>query len=343
MKAVFLIIDYVPHQVLAIKSLIATCNAQVQAYHVGKFNTHIPVLNQFNTTAYNSLKKQEIYTQIVNYNPDLVVVAGWMIPEYVWVAKKLKKELNVPIVSYSDTQWYGTIRQKINALISPFHVKKAFTHIWVAGIYQFEYARRLGFKKENIIFHSLSADTALFETIDINKKSLNYPKNFVYIGRFSEEKGVSYLFDAWKQIKDKKGWTLTLIGDGHLKESFKNKKDVVIEDYMSQDLLLNEIQNSGCFILPSTHESWALVLHEAAVAGLPIICTDVCGAAPHFVLHNYNGKVVSPNSSDTLKKAIEEIISLDEDQLIEFSNRSRKFGQTIDSEISIQSLINLIA
>jgi glycosyltransferase involved in cell wall biosynthesis len=343
MKAVFLIIDYVPHQVLAIKSLIATCDAQVKAYHVGRFNTHIPELNQFNTTAYNSLTKQEIFSQIVNYNPDLVVVAGWMIPEYVWVAKKLKKKLQVPIVGYSDTPWYGTILQRINAFISPFHVKKAFSHIWVAGIYQFEYARRLGFKKANIIFNSLSADTRLFESIDIQKKNLNYPKNLLYIGRFSEEKGLHYLVKAWEEIQDKKGWNLTLIGDGHLKESFKNNKGLVIKDYMSQDLLLEELQNSGCFILPSTHEPWALVLHEAAVAGLPIICTNVCGAAPHFVLNGYNGKVVSPHSSNSLKKAIEEIISLDDHQLIKFSDRSRKLGQAIDSEISIQSLINLIA
>lgn len=343
MKAVFLIIDYVPHQVLTIKNLISSHNADVLAFHVGRFNDTVPKLNNFQTIQYNSFKKQDIFNQIIGYKPNIVVVAGWMIPEYIWIAKRLKNELDIPIVSYSDTQWYGTIRQKINALISPFHVKKAFTHIWVAGIYQFEYARRLGFKKENILFNSLSADTELFRTIDIEKKKYNYPKNFIYIGRFSEEKGLHNLIDAWEKISDKKGWSLTLIGDGHLKDDFVNDNSITIYDYMNQEHLLNELQKSGCFILPSIHEPWALVLHEAAVAGLPIICTNVCGAAPHFVLDNYNGLTVAPKSSEAIQKAMEKIICLDDNELIKYSSRSREFGKKINPEISLQSLINIIS
>lgn len=342
MKVVFLIIDYVPHQVLTIKNIINNYKAEVYAYHVGRYTNAIPDLTSFKTTLYNTLKKEEILEQILNLQPNLVIVSGWMIPEYFWVAKKLKKKLNVPIVSYSDTPWYGTIRQKINALISPFHVKKAFTHMWVAGIYQFEYASRLGFNKENILFNSLSADTKLFQAIDLEKKRINYPKNFVYIGRFSQEKGVHKLIEAWKNIPDKNGWSLTLIGDGPLKSNFTNDESIVIKDYMNQELLINEFQSSGCLILPSLNESWALVLHEAAVAGLPIICTNICGAVPHFVLNNYNGLTVPPNSSLGLQNAMKEIMAFDHTKLLEFSFRSRKLGQRIDPEISLQSLFNVL-
>jgi glycosyltransferase involved in cell wall biosynthesis len=342
MKVVFLIIDYVPHQVLTIKNIINNYKAEVYAYHVGRFTNAIPDLTNFKTTSYHTLKKKEILEQILNLQPDLVIVSGWMIPEYIWVAKRLKKKLNVPIVSYSDTPWYGTIRQKINTLISPFHVKKAFTHMWVAGIYQFEYASRLGFNKENILFNSLSADTKLFEAIDLEKKRINYPKNFVYIGRFSPEKGLHKLIEAWNNIPHKNGWSLTLIGDGPLKNNFNNDESIVVKDYMDQELLINELRNSGCLILPSLHEPWALVLHEAAVAGLPIICTNICGAVPHFVLNNYNGLTVPPNSSLELQNAMKEIIAFDNTKLLEFSFRSRTLGQRIDPEISLQSLINVL-
>lgn len=342
MKAVFLVIDYVPHQVLAIKNLIKIRDTEVYAYHVGRFNKTVPQIDNFVTVKFDSISKEKILEDIIKLNPDVIVVAGWMIPEYVWVAKKLKKQFNVPIVSYSDTQWYGTIRQRINAIISPYHIQKAFTHIWVAGIYQFEYARRLGFPKQNIIYNSLSADTQLFHTVDIEKKTNNYPKNFIYIGRFSEEKGLNVLVKAWNKIQDKKGWTLTLIGDGHLKENFKNEDSLIIKDYMSQELLLEEFQNAGCFILPSTLEPWALVIHEAAAAGLPIICTNVCGAAPHFVINNYNGKIVDPNSLESLERVLVGFMSLDEDQLISYSYRSKKLAESITPEISINSLISIL-
>ena len=343
MKAVFLIIDYVPHQILTIKNLISNYDAEVFSYHVGRFDKTIPVMPHFTTTQYDSISKQDVLENIISINPDIVVVAGWMIPEYIWVAKQLKKQLNVPIVSYSDTQWYGTFRQKINTYLSPYHVKKAFTHIWVAGIYQFEYARRLGFKKENILFNSLSADTELFKTIDIDKKVPNYPKNFLYIGRFIEEKGLQFLVEAWQNIKDKKDWSLTLIGDGYLKQKFIDDKSIKILPYMNQNLLVQEMQNSGCFMLPSIYEPWALVLHEAAAAGLPIICTNICGASPHFVYNNFNGFVVDPSSSEQLITAMEKIMQLDTDDIIQYSKRSRELGLSITPEISILSLMNSIS
>ena len=45
----------------------------------------------------------------------------------------------------------------------------------------------------------------------------------------------------------------------------------------------------GVFVLPSIYEPWALVLQEFAAAGLPILCSSICGASPHFVINNYNG------------------------------------------------------
>jgi len=342
MKAVFLIIDYVPHQELTIRKLAEEHNCEILAYHVARFNKSIPKIKNFKSTLYTDSSKETILNTVIQFKPDVVVVAGWMIKEYIWVAKKLRSSLDVPIVSYSDTQWYGTIRQKINALISPFHVKKAFSHIWVAGLYQFEYARKLGFKKESIILNSLTADVDLFQKISIESKEKKYPKNFLYIGRFSPEKGLDILVSAWNDISNKKDWTLTLIGDGVLKEKFLNEDSIIVKDYMNQKELLLEIEKSGCFVLPSIVEPWALVLHEAAVSALPIICTNICGAAVHFVIDNYSGFKVSPNDVSQMKVALERIISMDNKKLLDFSLRSRELGLQITPEISISSLKQLV-
>ncbi|KQK27503.1 glycosyltransferase family 4 protein [Chryseobacterium aquaticum] len=342
MKAVFLIIDYVPHQELTIRKLAEENDFEILAYHVAKFNKSVPIIHNFKTSLYTDSSKENIFKSIIQFKPDIVVVAGWMIKEYVWIAKKLRSSLNVPIVSYSDTQWYGTIKQRVNALISPFHVKKAFSHIWVAGLYQFEYARKLGFKKENIILNSLTADVDLFKKINLENKQKNYPKNFLYIGRFSSEKGLDILISAWNTITDKNGWTLTLIGDGVLKNKFSNLDNIIVKDYMSQKELLKEIENSGCFVLPSLVEPWALVLHEAAISGLPIICTNVCGAAPHFIINKYNGYLIKPSIVSDMRNALENIIQLNDQKLYTFSLRSRELGLRITPETSINSLKQLL-
>lgn len=342
MKIVFLVVDYVPHQILSIKTLIEKHQAQVLAYYVGKFVKDVPELPHFSTHQYQSQSKEEILRSILDFQPDIVVTAGWFVSEYNWLSKQLRKKTAVPIVAMSDTPWYGTLRQKINVLSSPFHVKKMFTHVWVAGIRQYDYSRKLGFSNDQIIFNSLSANNRIFEHVDIDKKRSDYPKNFLYIGRYTPIKGLRNLAEAWAAISDKKGWTFTLVGSGEIGKELKATGNFIVKDFMPQDSLLREMQHAGCFVLPSLHEPWALVLHEAVGAGLPIICTETCGAAPHFVINNYNGYRIKDNSVADLKIKLKEIINKDEAELITFSKRSRALSTAINPEIQAASLLQIL-
>lgn len=343
MKAVFLVIDYVPHQVTSIKNLIEREGADVLAFHVGRFYKDIPRdLKNFTTYNYKSFTKRDIIDIIIKFSPDLLVTAGWMIPEYVSICKSLKKQLNFPIVAYSDTPWYGTWKQKLNAFVSPYHIKRAFTHLWVAGVRQYDYARKLGFDNENILFNSLSANTSVFSKVDIMAKEISYPKNFLYVGKYSEIKGLRNLMDAWLEIKNKKGWTFTVVGDGEMRNDLMSNGNFIIKDYMNQSLLSEEMQNAGCFVLASSHEQWGLVLHEAASAGLPIICTETCGASSQFVINNYNGYRVKNFSVEDLKSKLEIIINSSNTRLINFSNKSRELSKTISPDIQIASLMQIL-
>lgn len=343
MKAVFFVIDYVPHQITTIKQLALRHNVEILAYHVGLLTQHLPQrIENFESIDYKRGTSEEMLRQILSFGPDFILVAGWMIPKYTALAKKLKKKLKIPIVSYSDTQWHGHLTQRINAAISSFHLQKAFTHLWVTGVYQYEYARHLGFKKQNIIFNAHSADIELFQNVSISKKKKEYPKNFLYIGRFVAVKGLDKLLAAWDSIIDKRGWTLTLIGDGILKDMLKGNTSIIVKDFMSQSELIVEIENSGCFVLPSVREPWAVVIHEAAAAGLPIICTDVCGAAPHFVIDGHNGFKVTSLNHLGLKNAMESIMDATVDQLVEYSLNSRNLSNKITPIITGDSLMQVV-
>jgi glycosyltransferase involved in cell wall biosynthesis len=340
-RAVFLVINYMPHQVVSMKAFIKYGHAEVHAFHF-KENTEPPESNRnLKTYSLTQFSRIELLDKIKNINPEIMVVAGWAVSEFVWVAKKIKQELGIPVVTYSDTQWLGTWRQRINTLISPYHLKKAFSHAWVSGIYQFEYARRLGFNKRDIIYNALSCDVELFNKVSITAKREQYPKNILFIGRFVQVKGLDLLLEAWSRIKNKNGWTLTLVGDGPMKKSFINYNDIVIKDYMPQSMLINEMQNAGCFVLPSTFEPWALVIHEAAAAGMPLVVTDKCGAAPHFVIDGYNGYRVGANVN-SLQKGLEKIINADTHTLLNFSERSKKLSNRITPEIGSAELLSVL-
>ncbi len=273
--------------------------------------------------------------------PDLIMVAGWIDKLYCKVASVYRKESDIPIVAGSDTQWKGG-KQWLNVLFSAFRHKRWFSHIFVSGIWQYEYARRLGFDAKHIFMHNLSADVSTFMSVDINLKQNNYPHKILFIGRFAKEKGLSFLLDAWKSVSDRKDWTLTLVGNGPLRDTLNGYPDVEIKDFMSQENLVIEMQHSGAFILPSVFEPWALVLHEAAAGGLPILASNCCGAVPYFVLENYNGHLFVPGDLASIRTAIQRLIDTSDDDLIRMSYKSRELSKRINPEIVAQTLLSIL-
>ena len=129
------------------------------------------------------------------------------------MAGKVRKQLHIPVIASSDTQWRGGM-QWFNVLVSRFRHRRWFSHLFVSGEPQVAYARKLGFRQEQILMHNLSADVELFHNVDLKMREKEYPRRLVFIGRFSKEKGLAYLLEAWNTIPDRKNWKLVLIGNG---------------------------------------------------------------------------------------------------------------------------------
>ncbi len=61
---------------------------------------------------------------------------------------------------------------------------------------------------------------------------------------------------------------------------------------------------SDVLVLPTRKDVWPKVLVEAALAGLPLVTTDVCGAACVFVRPETNGFVVPVNDAQSLAQVL---------------------------------------
>jgi len=341
---IYLYAELQPYVTIVIKELVKQPNVKIHVFHWDKQRLtpyvapEIENVYYYNRSEYNA---ESLYKKVTALAPNIIYTSGWMDSDYMRVCKKIRQNFHIPVVAGSDTQWRGG-RQWLNIFRSPFVHKKCFSHIQVSGVWQYEYARWLNFPKNRILMHNLSADVSIFNKVNIEVKINAYPKRIVYIGRFSPEKSLKYLLQAWKQIEDKKGWTLTLIGNGPEKEILIQRKDVEVIDFMSQELLVEQLQNAGCFILPSVFESWALVLHEAAAAGLPILASDKCGAVPYFVLNGFNGITFSPGNVEQIKTAITKIMSTKESDLLEMSYNSRKLAQRITPELVAKTFLSVL-
>jgi len=219
-----------------------------------------------------------------------------------------------------------------------------FSHAWVSGCYQFEYARRLGFKKEKIIFDLLSSDLKHFNMgfSQLDQK-IKVKRNFVFIGRVEEVKGVKLLLEAWSSICHEIDWGLIIIGSGSNEYIFNGVHGVKLMGFLQPSDLSEILKQCHCLILPSLHEPWALVVQEAAASGLSLILSDTVGARSTFLIDNYNGFVVASGCLNSLKKAILQMALLSDNELIDFSLRSAYLSTRISPTTSAFNLLSLIS
>lgn len=173
------------------------------------------------------------------------------------------------------------------------------------------------------------------------KKENGYNEQLVigFLSWFVEKKGIKYLMEAIKTIREKwqGDFRFILAGDGPLKAEML--------DFVSDNNLQNVVSFTGMldsnskhkfytaidvFILPSIavkndQDGIPVVLMEAISYGLPIISTNISGI-PEICIENFNGLLIEEKS---IKQICESIRILSEDNLLlkQFSMNSLQVAQ----------------
>jgi len=279
--------------------------------------------------------------------PDITFVSGWQDKGYLQVVRTLREKRQRVVVGFDD-QWFGSMRQFVAETLGRVgYFKRFFSHAWVTGARQFEYARRLGFRKEDIIFDLTSADLPLFHSVfqsSMIEKSKQYPHRFLFVGRFNQVKGIDVLIEAWNIIGERKrDWTLQLVGNGTFLSEVDVPDDIVVKEFMQPEILVKEALCSGCFVLPSNDEPWGLVVHEFAATGMPLILSDAVGAGSSFLIPGMNGYIFSAGDSNQLASQMLKVIESHDQGLLQMSELSYRLSKRITPETSARSLLSLIS
>ncbi|GAO30420.1 glycosyltransferase family 4 protein [Geofilum rubicundum] len=145
--------------------------------------------------------------------------------------------------------------------------------------------------------------------------------NFVFIGRYERLKGVEELNQVVCNIKE--DFQLHFIGPIPENKQIKGLPKVKYYGAINDENRIKEILR-GCDVLicPSWSEGMPTVILEAMASGCAIIATDV-GAVSEQVDAS-NGILIQPGNKPELKAAIERMIALPAEQLLEMKKASIK-------------------
>lgn len=290
--------------------------------------------------------RQALFASCKDFQPDLIYVAGWVDTDYKYIARYFRKQ-EIPVICGMDNQWNGNLRQRILSLISRIYLKPYFSHIWVAGMYQYEYARKLGYARNNILMGLYCADFApLNEAYHKSKaqKEDKYPYTLLYVGRLAKEKASMTLYQVFKELvkESKTSWKLIFVGTGLEYELMEEDENIELRGFIQPEKIPDLAAESGCFVLPSLYEPWGVAVHEFAAAGLPIITSDAVGATTAFVYHGYNGYIFSSGQKDALKNALRKIINHSDAELLQMGDRSAQLSHQITPESWAATLVSVV-
>ena len=312
MKVLFLYSELAGYFLAGVKTFIKRYNAEA---HIVRWPLNPEAPFKFGdmegVTWYerNELNDQQLIQLCTELNPDVVYVVGWMDKGYVKVARALCK-MTTPVICALDNQWTGSFRQRVASFLSRSYLKARFNHMWVPGLFQYEFARRLGFSREQVHTGMYPADVAFFSHAyqdQLPEKTARYPHRFLYVARFVEYKGVRELYAGFQELCKEMDhdWTLTLVGAGPLKDQFPATDRIEVRGFVQPEELPELARTAGAFVLPSHIEPWGVALHEFAAAGLPVIASEACGAATAFLKNGYNGYRHLPKDKSGSKKSFE--------------------------------------
>jgi glycosyltransferase involved in cell wall biosynthesis len=275
----------------------------------------------------DQLSVQQMQKLADDFNPDLVYVSGWADQRFLKLALHYRNN-KIAVITGMDNQWLGSIRQYLASFISKWMVLRYFTHIWVPGKPQYFFARKLGFLPQQILTGLYCADEKIFE--NIQQTQLN--KQLIFVGRLVAHKGLKIFFNVLQELIAEQGLHLKIlfVGSGPLENEIPQHQNIKHIPFVNPEELPVLLQNAGYFILPSLYEAWGVVVHEAVLAGLPVLTTNECGAASDFVINGFNGFVYDATDEKKLKSIIQHIMTIPEDQYFEMSANSKLIASKIN-------------
>lgn len=202
-----------------------------------------------------------------------------------------------------------------------------------------------GTEKEKIILKHNSQNTGIalaFKSIETYKSDSGY---FLFIGRLSEEKGIMYLIEAFKELRD---INLVILGTGPLEINIRetlehNKlKNIKMAGFKSGNEKDTLIKNSLAAIFSSIwYENCPVSLIESQGCGIPVIVNDI-GALPEFVTNSYNGFVYEFNDLGSLKEKIIKIYNMGKkDYLTMKTNCLTYYKEIFNEKNNLEILVNL--
>ena len=229
----------------------------------------------------------------------------------------------VPVFVFGDSNVRGDHARGLKGFAKRqvvSRVIRACTGVMPCGTMGQAFFEKYGARREQVYFFPYEPDYVLVAQVDAasiaqaqGRFGLNPARRrIVYSGRLVPIKRVDLLIDAFISIAaERPEWDLLIIGDGPERAALQARVADALKSRVTWAGFIDDAKTvatlyraSDVLVLPSDFEPWAVVINEAAAAGLAIVASDVVGAAAELVRDGVNGHVFPAGDAAALRAAL---------------------------------------
>ena len=273
-----------------------------------------------------------IWDELSRNRPDAVVVMSWMNPTW-WLTFLACLRFGIPMLLMTDANVHAEQLKSFwkSGLKHLFLGKLLFPStagFLCAGTSNRELFISFGVPEKKLFpfAYSWGYSSLIDEAKQLKKQKsalrmeYNLPQDAVvvlYCGRFSEEKGIIELINAYKLVSFPKK-ALVLVGDGRLKSRMKGLLDehdrtsIFFMGFHNRNEIGKFYALADILVLPSQKETWGMVVNEGLCFSLPVVVSDQVGAGADLVVHEKNGYVFQTGDVAALAEGISNLIGMPE-------------------------------
>ena len=256
----------------------------------------------------NEIKDRDLVGRlVVSQKPDVVCISGWHYRSYrslVYRGDLARSKF----VMCMDTPRERGLKQALSRGVFGSYLNR-INCAFVTGERCAQLGRYLGFKESRVkrgCTYGVDHET-LCQLFPRRKELVGgWPRRFLFLGRYERMKGLDLLITAYSKYRQQvaDAWPLTCCGSGPLGEMLRLCEGVEDRGFLQPEALTEPLRESGALVLPSLFEPWASVIVESCSAGLPVVCSEACGAGVELIREHYNGLVIPTGNSQAIVRAL---------------------------------------
>jgi glycosyltransferase involved in cell wall biosynthesis len=303
----------------------------------------------FRERSLESLSTREMWPplreELTTLKPDVVFIYGYSLG----IMRQIRfwaERNGVGVVMISDSNEFDKTRYRPFELLKSLFISRVDA-AFVGGTNSSLYLQKLGLPKERIVTGYDVVDSQAFSRrTEENRrvraqvqKRWGLPDDcFLFVGRIIKEKNLKRLLDAYGRYAELVGseiapWGLVICGSGPEEEGLRQSVErmprqlrdrIQFCGLIRQPEIVDFYSCASCLVLPSTSESWGLVVNEALACNLPLLVSRQAGCAADLVEEGVTGWLFDPYDIDQLAHLMTDMHRMDSRTRAEMGEQGRR-------------------